>query len=157
MYPEAGRLSNENRFDKTNVLKAFRKAIFHQNGLDEYTLLRHVGQRLNVQRLSEPIRQELESYIRIVIRRKIIARNGDGYDSATPTIHHYTDEYMIKVLRSVIRRGYEYEREHLATEAAAYLGFDKVSFAFTEKMKSIFRKAIRRGELYRNGGYVGKN
>ena len=50
----------------------------------------------------------------------------------------------------------KYEREHVVAEAARYLGFDKVSGAFAQRMKSIFRIAIRRGEIYRDGAYVGK-
>jgi type I restriction enzyme S subunit len=146
----------EIRFEKADLLKAFRKAVFRHNGLDQDTLLRLVGRRLGVRRLSKPIRRELETAMRKALRRKIIAREGNSYYGATPTIHHYDDTELIKVLRSVIRKGYEYEREHLTTEAAAYLGFDKVSDAFAEKMKTVFRLAIRRGQLYRNGRYVGK-
>jgi len=146
----------EKRFDKSDVLKAFRKAIFRQNDIEEYPLLRLVGWRLGIQRLSQPIREELESHINTAIRRKIIARNGDGLIHATPTIHQYDEEYLIKVLRSVIRKGYEYQREHVVEQAAVYLGYDKVSDAFAERMKAIFRIAIRRGLLYRNGVYVGK-
>ncbi len=143
-------------FEMADVLKAFRKAIFHQTDIDEYTLLRHVGQRLGTNRLSKQIRHELESYIKTAIRRKIIARNGDGYDSATPTIHHYDEKYLINALKSLIRKGYEYQRSHVVENLAVYLGYDKVSDAFDQRMKTIFRLAIRRGELYRNGAYVGK-
>ncbi len=143
-------------FEKTDVLKAFRKAIFHQNDLDEYTLLRLVGQRLGVQRLSKPIRQELEFCIPTAIRRKIIARNGDGFNPATPTIHHYDEDYLIKALKSLIRKGYEYQRGHAVENLAVYLGYDKISDAFAQRMKTIFRLAIRRGEFYRNGAYIGK-
>jgi len=80
----------------------------------------------------------------------------NGYDSATNTIHHYDEEYLVQVQRSVIRKGYEYQREHVIELAANYLGYDKVSDAFAKRMKAIFRLAIRRGELYRNGIYVGK-
>jgi hypothetical protein len=62
----------------------------------------------------------------------------------------------IKILHAVTRKGSKYEREYVATEVAAYLGLDKVSDAFAEKMKTVFRLAIRRGQLYRNGKYVGK-
>jgi|GEM_PF-3504908 len=55
-----------------------------------------------------------------------------------------------------MRKGYEYEREQVVAEAAVYLGFDKVSDAFAQRMKTILRLAIRQGELYRNGAYVGK-
>lgn len=48
------------------------------------------------------------------------------------------------------------KRKKAEAEAAAYLGFDKVSDAFAEKMKTVFRLAIRRGQLYRNGSFVGK-
>lgn len=144
------------RFERADLLQAFRKAAFRRNGLNEDALLRLVGRRLGVRRLSQPIRRELETAIATALRRNIIARNGTGYYGATPTIHHYDDTELIKVLRSVIRKGYEYEREHLTVEAAVYLGFDKVSDAFAEKMKVIFRLAIRRGQIYRNGRYVGK-
>jgi len=143
-------------FEIADVLKAYRKAIFRQNEIDEYTILRLVGQRLGVQRLSKPIRQELESCITTAIRRKIIARNGDGYDSATTTIYHYDEDYLIKILRSVMRNGYEYQRDYLMAETAIYLGFNKISDSFAERMKAIFRLAIRRGQIYRNGVYVGK-
>ena len=146
----------DRRFEKADVLQAFRKAIFHQTDIDKYALLRLVGQRLGVRRLSRQIRQELESHIRTAMRRKIIARSDDGYTSVTPTIQQYDDEDLIKVLKSVIRNGYEYERSQVVNDAATYLGFEKVSDAFTERMKTIFRTAIRRGDLYRNGNYVGK-
>lgn len=146
----------DKRFEKTEVLQAFRKSIFRQNDIDEYQLLRLVGQRLGARRLSKRIRLELESYIRAAIRRKIIISNGDSYGSATPTINHYDDEYLIKVIKSVIRKGYEYERGEVVAEAAGYLGFDNVSNAFAERIKTVFRKAIRRGDIYRNGIYVGK-
>lgn len=119
-------------------------------------MLRLVGQRLGVQRLSKQIRQELESYIRTAIRRKIIVRDGEGYDSATPTIHHYDEKYQINALKSLIRKGYEYQRGHAVENLAVHLGYDKVSDAFAQRMKTIFLLAIRRGELYRNGAYVGK-
>ena len=147
----------ETQFEKTEVLQAFRKVVVRQTDIEENTLLRLVGQRLGIQRLSKPIRQELESYIRTAIRRKIIARNGDGYKSATPTINHYDAEELINVLRSVTRKGYEYERGHVVAMATEYLGFDKVSDAVSERMKTVFRLAIRRGEFYGNGIYIGKN
>ncbi len=44
----------------------------------------------------------------------------------------------------------------MVEQAADYLGYDKVSDAFVERMKAVFRTTIRRGLLYRNGVYVGK-
>lgn len=148
--------SEEKRFEKFDVLAAFRKAVFRQNDMDEYTLLRQAGKRLGVQRLSRSIRRELASYINTAIRRKIILRNENGYGPATPTIQYYEEDDLVKTLTSVIRKGYEHPRDHLVEEAAKYLGFEAPSDAFRERMKSVFRKAIRSGALYRNGEYVGK-
>ncbi len=89
---------NNKRFEKADVLKAYRKAIFHQNEIGEYTLLQLVGQRLGVKRLSEPIGQELESYIRTAIRRKIIASNCYFYDTATPDIYHLAQQDALTIL-----------------------------------------------------------
>jgi hypothetical protein len=89
---------------------------FRCNGLNEDSLQRLVGQRLGARRLSQPIRRELVTAIHTALRRSIIARNSTGYYGATPTIHHYDDAELIKVLRSVIRKGYEYEREHLTNQ-----------------------------------------
>ena len=144
------------KFDKLEVLKAFRKAIFRQNDIDELTLLRLVGQRLDIKRLSQPIHHELESHINTAIRRKILYRDGDGYSAVAPTIEHYNDDFLIKVLRSVSRKGWEYQRQHLVEKSAKYLGFDKASDAFKERMKSVFRKATRQKALYRKGAYFGK-
>ena len=108
------------------------------------------------ERLSQPIREELESYINTAIRRKIIIRDGDGFIAGTPTIQYYDDDYLIKVLGSVTKKGWEYPRDYLVDEAAQHLGFGKPSDAFKDRMKSIFRIAIRQGLLYRNGSYVGK-
>jgi len=147
----------EPRFEKSEVLPAFRKAIFRQNEIDELSLLRLVGNRLGVKRLSQPIRAELESYINTAIRRKILIRDSNGFSAGTSTIQYYDDDYLIKVLGSVTKKGWQYPRDYLIDEAAQYLGFGKPSDAFNDRMKSIFRKAIREGALYRNGKYVGKN
>lgn len=114
------------------------------------------GQRLGIKRLSQPIREELESYIKTAIRRRILYHDGNGYSAGAPTIEYYEDDYLIKVLCSVTRKGWEYPREHLVEEATSHLGFDNASDAFRDRMKSIFRKAIRHGVLYTNGKYIGK-
>ncbi len=150
-------LKPQARFEKLDVLKAFRKAIFRKDGIDELTLLRLTSQRLGVKRLSQEIREELESYLNIGVRRKVLYRNDDGYCAGAPTIEYYDDDYLIKVLCSVTRKGWEYPREHIVDEAAKYLGFDKPSDAFKDRLKSVFRKAIREGVLYRNGSFVGKS
>jgi hypothetical protein len=93
----------------------------------------------------------------VAVRRKILYRNDDGYSTGAPTIEYYEDDFLIKVLQSVTRKGWEYPRDILVEDTASYIGFDKVSEAFKERMKSVFRKAIRRNTLYRNGAYLGKN
>ena len=143
-------------FEKSEILQAFRKAVFRQSEIDELSLLRLVGNRLGIKRLSQPIREELESYINTAIRRKILFRYGDGFIAGTPSIQYYDDDYLIKVIGSVTKKGWEYPRDFLVDEAAQYLGFGKPSDAFKDRMKSIFRVAIRRGLVYRNGSYVGK-
>ncbi len=147
---------HKERFEKADVLRAYRKAIYRQTDIDESTLLRSVGRHLGINRLSKQFHDDLKSYIRTAIRRKIIVRNGDGFSPGTPTIQHYDDEHLIKTLRSRIQSGYEYPRDFLINELAKNLGFDRVSQALAVRMKTIFRMAIRQGLLYRNGSYVGK-
>ena len=144
------------RFKKPDVLRAYRKAIFRQYEVDELSLLRQVGQRLGIRRLSKPIQDELKSYIRTAIRRKILIRDGNGFIAGTPTIQYYDDDYLIKMLGSVTKKGWEYPRNYLVDKAAQYLGFGKPSNAFKDRMKSIFRMAIRQRIIYRNRSYVGK-
>jgi len=79
-----------------------------------------------------------------------------GYVPRTPTIDHYDEDYLVKAIRSVVKRGYEYQRNHVVGEVAEYLGFDRVSSAFLDRMKSVFRMAIRRGQIHRDGGHTGK-
>ncbi|MBC8394338.1 MAG: restriction endonuclease subunit S [Deltaproteobacteria bacterium] len=155
-YTKRTHTKAEKRFDKLDVLKVFRKAIFRQNGIDELTLLKLTGQRMGVKRLSQQIRDELELYINIAIQRKVLYRDENGYSAGAPTIEYYEDDFLIKTLRSVARKGWEYQREHLVDEAASYLGFEKASDAFKDRMKSVFRIALRQKALYRNGQFVGK-
>jgi len=146
----------QTRYEKADILRAYRKAIYGQNDIDELTLVRSVSRYLGIIRLSKPIQDELKSYIRTAISRKIIVRNGDGFSAGTPTIQHYDDDYLVKTLRCQIQSGYEYPRDYLINEVARYLGFGRISDAFSERMKTIFRVVVRRGQLYRNGSYVGK-
>ena len=154
--PEKQDIKIEKRFGQGDVLKAFRKSIYWQSEIELLPLLREVGQRLNIRRLSLPIQNELESYLNTAIRRKILSKRKNGYRPATPTIHNYDEDFLIKAIRSVIKKGYEYRRDSLINKVAEYLGFDKVSDAFAEKMKSVFHKAIRRELLYRDGAFIGK-
>jgi hypothetical protein len=156
--PKLGKhkITIEKRFDRTDVLKAFRKSIYWQSEIERLPLLRDVGRRLGVRRLSQQIQNELESYLNTTIRRKILVKHNQRYSPGTPTIHHYDEYYLIKATRSVIKKGYEYQRDALVDEVSTYLGFDKVSDAFAVRMKSIFRKAIRRKLLYISGAYLGK-
>lgn len=106
--------------------------------------------------LSQQIHDELESYINIGVRIKIVYRDENGYIAGAPTIEYYEDDYLIKVLRSLAKNGWEFPREHLIDAVASYLGFDKASDAFNDRMKYVFRIALRQKMLYRKGQYVGK-
>jgi len=147
----------DNRFDPYDALNAFRKSIFRQNEIKLVPLLKLVSRRLGIIRLTKPIREELEPYINTTIRRKIITREGEGFIAGAPTIEYYEDAFLIKVLCSVTKKGWEYPRDDLVGDAAKYLGFGKPSDAFKDRLKSVFRKAVREGILYRSGSYVGKS
>ncbi len=146
----------ERQIDEFEVPQAFRKAIFRKNGIDEAILLKLAGERLGIENLTHETRKELAPYIDTALQRKILCRKGDGFSSGAPTIQRYDDEFLMKVVETVIENGYEYQADHLINESANYLGFERVSDAFKKRMNSVLDMAVRKKVLYRKDAYLGK-
>ena len=146
----------ETKLDEIEILKALRKAVFRKDGIDRETLLNLAGERLGVKTISQGLREELEPFIDTAVNRKILCLKGEFFSAGAPTIKNYDDDFLIKVLRSVIENGYEYQVEHLIDESANYLGFDKASDAFKKRIDCVLEKSIQEKVLYRDGAYFGR-
>lgn len=144
------------QIEQADIMATFRKVSRSSLGMEPEELLREVAKAFGYQRLGAKMKIRLQGDLHAAKIRRIIQNDNGLICPAAPTIQHYEDDDLIKTLRSVIRKGYEYPRDHLVEAAAKHLGFETPGDAFKKRIKSVFRKAIRRGVLYRNGEYVGK-
>jgi type I restriction enzyme, S subunit len=159
-YPQKDEKATDSppiKFEKLDILVAYRKAIYGKNGINDSTLFELIGQQLGINSSNSHSLDQIKSQINTAIRRKIVSKTDKGYIPATPTINHYTDDYLTTALKAQIKKkSYVYEKDSLIGEAARYLGFSIASEAFKTRLETIFQSGVRSGDIYEEGGYYGK-
>lgn len=150
-FPEpARRGGSRNRvavYHSDQILVAFRQACWGAGALSEDELIRQVADRLGVPRLGKNIRARLVEHLGIAIDRRIVVRRGDTLEGATPTFARYDDDYLLQVLRSILRPGTQYEPGAVVRSVASHLGYGQVTGAVRSRMEELFRSGARRGLL----------
>jgi hypothetical protein len=134
-----------------DVMAAFRKAARGRGWMEREELLREVLSQLGYQRLGSRQRHTLEGHLRAAIRRKIIEADGDHVRLLTTTMADYELDELRDTLRSVMRKGRDYDREDVIRAVAHHLGFTQLRAAVRNPIKSAITSAIRQGIL----GYEG--
>jgi hypothetical protein len=76
-----------------------------------------------------------------------VARRGDRLEGATPTFARYDDEFLLHVIRTVLRAGVEHDCQAVIRSVASYLGYGQVTAAVRNRMEGLFRTGVRRGML----------
>ncbi|HUU82439.1 MAG TPA: hypothetical protein VM243_02940 [Phycisphaerae bacterium] len=87
-----------------------------------------------------------------LIRRKIVGTDGDVVWPETQTMDDYSRDELVDAIRSVMRKGCNYDRQEVIEAVARHLGFSRVRETIAAPVKSAINAAIRRGVL----GYDGK-
>jgi len=141
-------------FDTDEVMRLFRTSCRGTGEISEDDLLREVVYQLDYQRLTKGIKQELKGHLKTAIRRNILERDGSILKASTPRFNDYEDDFLRNTLKSVMRKGYEYDRDEVTKAIAAYLGFSTASQSISTRMKSIYNSAIRRGMIEGKGQIV---
>lgn len=141
--------------DPNQVMAAFRQAIrSHKDWISREQLLRDVAWYFGYQRLGTRIRETLKGHLRAAIRRRIIEADGDWVRALTPTMNDYQLDDLRQTLKSVLRKGTNYEREEVIQAVAHYLGFRRVTESVRTPIKSAINSAIRQGMLGYEGSTV---
>ncbi|HEX3128993.1 MAG TPA: restriction endonuclease subunit S [Thermoanaerobaculia bacterium] len=143
-------------WDADQVLVAFRQACWGAGAMNEDELIRRVADRLGVERLGKKVRSRLLAHLVTAVERRIVARRGDRLEGATPTFARYDDEYLLHVVRTVLRGGVEYDLVAVVRSVASYLGYGQVTAAVRNRMEGLLRNAVRRGALGTREGKVWK-
>lgn len=134
-------------WDAEQVLVAFRQACWGAGTMSEDELIRGVADRLGVERLGKKVRSRLVEHLATAIERRIVARRGDRLEGATPTFARYDDEFLLHVVRTVLRSGVEYEPLAVIRSVASHLGYGQVTAALRSRMEGLFRTGVLRGQL----------
>ncbi len=141
-------------WDPHQVLIAFRQACWGAGVLSEDDLIRKVADRLGVARLGRKVKVRLADHLATAIERRIVARRGDMFEGATPTFARYDDEFLLHVVRSLLRPGVEYGSTAVARSVASHLGYGQLTAAMRGRMERLFITGARRGLLVLREGKV---
>jgi len=68
-------------------------------------------------------------------------------EGATPTFARYDDEFLLHVIRAVLRPGAEYDTATAVRNVASHLGYGQVTAAVRGRMEKLFVAGARRGLL----------
>lgn len=134
-------------WDADQVLIAFRQACWGAGLVSEDELIRRVADRLGVARLGRKVRSRLLEHLTTAIERRIVVRRGDRLEGATPTFARYDDEFLLLVVRTLLRPGVEHDAQATVRAVASYLGYGQVTAAVRNRMEGLFRTGVRRGQL----------
>jgi type I restriction enzyme S subunit len=134
-------------WDSDQVLVAFRQACWGAGVVSEDELIRRVADRLGVARLGRKVRSRLAEHLATAVERRIVVRRGEMLEGATPTFARYDDEFLLRVIRTVLRSGVEYDTLTAVRNVAGYLGYGQVTAAVRSRMEGLFRSGVRRGLL----------
>lgn len=143
-------------WDADQVLVAFRQACWGAGAMSEDELIRRVADRLGVERLGKKVRSRLVEHLATAIERRIVARCDDRLEGATPTFARYDDEFLLQVVRTLLRSGVEYEPLAVIRSVASHLGYGQVTAAVRSRMEGLFRTGVRRGVLVMRGDKLWK-
>ncbi|MCO6456483.1 MAG: restriction endonuclease subunit S [Pirellulaceae bacterium] len=137
-----------------DIMAAFRKACWGAGDQTEDQLLRAVAGQLGYQRVRQDLRASLQKHLRTAIRRRILERDGDTLRCPTLIFRNYDDDFLLQALRRVMAKNREYTRDDVLHNLALHLGYSHVTDAMRERMRSVFRLAIRAGVVGYRGTVV---
>jgi type I restriction enzyme S subunit len=144
---------NLEALDTDALMAAFRQTLATQESWDtDEDLLRSLAQRFGYQRLGSRAKETLKGHLRAALLRRIAVREPDGTLALGPrTLDAYTRDELIDCIPSVLRKGQTLASEDLMRALLHHLGFQRLTDAAQEALKSAFNAAIRRGVLGTEG------
>lgn len=132
-------------YDADQVLVAFRQACWGAGAMTRDELIRRVADRLGVVRLGKNVRLRLLAHLETAVARRILAKRGELLEGATPTFARYDDEFLLQVIRSVLKPGVDHDTAVVVRSVASHLGYGQVTAAMRGRMEELFRAGARKG------------
>lgn len=133
------------------ILAAIRQACWGAGAIAREDLIQRVAVRLGCATFGKNIRARIERHLKVAIARRIIAPEGDLLTGATPTFGRYDFNFLIRMTKSLMQPGVEYDRAELVRALAASLGYSQITLAIRNRMDRVFEWAAQQGELWVSG------
>lgn len=141
--------------DTDTVIVVFRQVLSTQvRWDDDLDLLRAVAARHGYQCLGSRAKDVLKRHLRAALLRGIAQRREDDGTLAlgARTLEEYTRDFLVESLASVMRMGQVLDREDLMRALLNHFGFQRLTDAQRDTLKSLLNGALRRGVLEAEGG-----
>lgn len=129
------------------ILAAIRQACWGAGKIPREELIGRVAERLGAQEVSKSLRSRIERHLKVAVARRIVAEEGDLLTGATPTFGRYDFRFLIRMTKSLMEPGVEYDRAELVRAVAATLGYSQMTLAIRSRMDRVLEWAAQQGEL----------
>lgn len=133
------------------ILAAIRQSCWGAGKIPREELIGRVAERLGAQEVGKSVRARIERHLKTAIARRIVAQEGDLLTGATPTFGRYDFRFLIRMTKSLMEPGVEYDRAELVRAVAATLGYSQMTLAIRTRMDRVFEWAAQQGELQVSG------
>lgn len=130
------------------ILAAIRQACWGAGKIPREELIGRVADRLGAHEVSKSVRSRIERHLKVAIARRIVAQEGDLLTGATPTFGRYDFQFLIRMTKSLLEPGVEYDRAELVRALAASLGYSQMTLAIRSRMDRVLEWAAQQGELW---------
>lgn len=147
MRPGAGLRSGKGAAVSEPILAAIRQSCWGAGKIEREELIDRVAVRLGCATVGKNVRARIERHLKVAAARRIVAQEGDLLSGATPTFGRYDFGFLIRVTKSLMEPGVEYDRAELVRALAASLGYSQITLAIRNRMDRVFEWAAQQGEL----------
>lgn len=130
------------------ILAAIRQSFWGAGKITREELIKRVAFRLGCPKFGKSVRTRIEKNLKAAIARRIVAQEGDLLSGATPTFGRYDYDFLIRMTKSLMEPGVEYDRAEVVRAVAAALGYSQMTAAIRERMDRVFEWAAQQGALW---------
>lgn len=130
------------------ILAAIRQSCWGAGKLTREDLIKRVAFRLGCPNFGKNVRTRIEKNLKIAAARRIVAQEGDLLSGATPTFGRYDYDFLIRMTKSLLEPGIEYDRAEVVRAVAAALGYSQMTAAIRDRLDRVFEWAAQQGALW---------
>lgn len=129
------------------ILAAVRQSFWGAGKITREELIERVAFRLRCPKFGKSVRTRIEKNLKVAIARRIVAQEGDLLSGATPTFGRYDYDFLIRMTKSLMEPGVEYDRAEVVRAVAASLGYSQMTASIRDRMDCVFEWMAHQGAL----------